>query len=633
MDSITVLERKLSFGSVLLCLGLVAVGCPLLDAAEPQPAVRPPPESFFMPAGILQTALSPDGTHLVYLKVEGQQTDIFLLDLNTGAAVSLMRLQRVTALFWKGNDTVMFNSPSFKSAGIITISKHAFRRLQDLNDKVSSFSMVSASLPSSSSDVVVGSALLLDNAARVDVLTGGYELLFSPLKPMNGESTSRYVADKTGEVRARVYQARTDTQLQVRKHNGGSFKTVKGWPIGEPIWELQGIADDGSNLFLITRDDTDFGALHLFDPDQKKLGPVVATLPWPNVELTGVVFSPDGKQLAGLSYLGDTTGVYWLDEARRNILAKLETSFPGTRVHLAQSSPDGKVHVVRVESTREPGAVYVLDLRKPALSLLQASNPPLPLEQMPAPKAFDIKARDGQMLHCYLTLPVPAGAGPAPLILCPYKEPFSGRFSYDYDCVAQFWASRGYAFMRLNYRGCYGYGMSYQRAGDGEIGGRMIDDVNDAAHWAVAGGYTRAGQICLYGEGLSAGLAIVAAAEDPGLYRSLIDIEGITDWPTMLYNMPFSPAKHRYLISSDAMKSRSPLAVAKNLRVPILDIHADPLNEERELEEACKKAGVSFKRAEHLGWKTGPFFLEAREVYLTRQIEPFLAKCFAGEAH
>lgn len=632
MDSFAVLDRPLSFRSALLCLSLAAVACPMLNAAEAKPAGTPPPESFFMPAGIVQTALSPDGNHLVYTRVEGQQTELFLLDLNTGATVSLMRPQRVTTLFWKGNDTVVFNDPSFNSVGIIAISKNAFHRLQDINDKVRSFSIVSAILPSSPSDVVVN-ALLSGHAARVNVLTGGYEMLFSQLKPMDGESTSTYVADNTGEVRARIYQAPSGRQLQVRKHNGGSFTAVKGWSIGELTWELQGFADDGTNLLVITRDDTDYGALHLFDPDQKRLGPVVAALPWANVELTGVVFSPDGRHLAGLKYLGDTTGVYWLDEDRRKLLAKLEASLSGTRVHLEQSSPDGKVHVVRVESTREPGAVYILDLRKPALSLLQGSTPPLPLEQMPATKAFDFKARDGQMLHCFLTTPVQSGAGRAPLMLCPYKEPFSGRFSYDYDSLAQFWASRGYAFMRLNYRGCYGYGMAYQRAGDGEIGGRMIDDINDAAHWAVAGGYTRAGHICLYGEGLAAGLAIAAAAEDPGLYRSVIDIEGITDWPTMLQNMPFSPAKHRYLISSDAMRKRSPLAVAKNLRVPILDIHADPMNEEQELEEACKKAGVSFTRAEHLGWKTGPFFWEAREAYLTRQIEPFLTKCFTGDAH
>ncbi len=629
MESIVEWKRRSSLRSMLLGVTMLVASAPLLSAAEPAPAGLPPPEAFVMPAGVEQTALSPDGNHLVYTKVENQLTDLFLLDLTTGATVSLMRPQRVTTLFWKGNDTVVFNDPSSMSVGVVSISKHAFHRLQDLTEKVRGWSIVSSSLPSSPSDIVVN-ALMNDHAARVNVVTGSYEMLFSQLKPFDGESSSTYVADKTGEVRARIYQAPNGRQLQVRKHNGGNFTTAKGWPRGEPAWELQGFADDGKNLLLVTREDADGGALHLFDPDEKKLGPVVAVLPWPNVELLGAVFSPDGTHLAGLRYFQDATGVYWLDEGRRKLVTKLEGSFPGARVHLEHSSPDGKVHVVRVESTRIPSAVYVLDLRKPALNLLQASTPPLPLEQMPATQAFHFKARDGQMLHCFLTMPVQVGAGPAPLILCPYKEPFSGRFSFDYDVVAQFWASRGYAFMRLNYRGCFGYGMAYEHAGDGEIGGRMIDDINDAARWAVDGGYTRAGQICLYGEGLSAGLAIAAAAEDPALYRSLIDIEGVTDWASMLQNMPYSPVKHRYLISSDAMKKRSPLAVAKNLRVPILYIQANQGKAEQDLEDACKKAGVAFTRAEHLDWKTGPFFWEAREAYLMRQIEPFLAKSFAA---
>jgi hypothetical protein len=161
----------------------------------------------------------------------------------------------------------------------------------------------------------------------------------------------------------------------------------------------------------------------------------------------------------------------------------------------------------------------------------------------------------------------------------------------------------------------------------------MIDDINDAAHWAVAGGYARMGQICLYGEGLSAGIAIVAAAEGAALYRCLIDIEGVTDWPTMLQKIPYSPAKHRYLVNSAAMGKRSPLRVVQGLRIPILDIHEDPLDKEVDLEDACKKAGVTFLRSEYMPLTKGPFYWEARQAYLTRQIEPFLAKYFAVEAN
>lgn len=631
MVSFAKMRRRLSFALSLLGAGLVAMGHASLQAAEQKPPGLPPPEAFFIPAGIVLAALSPDGNHLVYTRIEGQQTDLLLLDLKTGTTVSLMRVAHVTTLFWKGNDTVVFNDPSFAWVGLITLSQHASHRLDELNPNLGNFSTVTATVPSSATDAVVIAAFN-GHASRVNLFTGKYELLFGPLKPTSWESTSTYVADKTGEVRARVYQAPTGMQLQARKHNGGSFTTVKGWPIGERTWELQGFADDGVNLLVITREDADFGALHLLDPDQKKLGPVVAVLPWPNVELTEAVFSPDGKRLVGLQYLSEARGVYWLDTNRRNLLAKLEASFPGAKVQLVDSSPDEQVHVIRVNSTRDPGALYILDQRRPALNLLQASSPPLPMGQMATTKAFDFKARDGVVLHAFLTMPVQSGVQPAPLLLCPYKEPFSGRYLCDYDPTAQFWASRGYAFLRLNYRGCFGYGMAYQHAGDGEIGGRMIDDVNDAARWAVAGGYTQAGRICLYGEGLAAGLAIVAATEDPGLYRGLIDFEGVTDWPSLLQNMPYSPAKHRFLISSEAMDKRSPLRVARNLRIPVLDIHVNPWDLEEPLEQACKKAGVTFTRAPYLPWKTGPFFMEARAAYQTRQIEPFLAKCFAGAA-
>ncbi|HEX3990158.1 MAG TPA: prolyl oligopeptidase family serine peptidase, partial [Acetobacteraceae bacterium] len=53
----------------------------------------------------------------------------------------------------------------------------------------------------------------------------------------------------------------------------------------------------------------------------------------------------------------------------------------------------------------------------------------------------------------------------------------------------QWLANRGYAVLSVNFRGSTGFGKAFIKAADQEWGGRMQDDLTDAAAWAVAEGY------------------------------------------------------------------------------------------------------------------------------------------------
>src|SRR5207247_72470 len=93
-----------------------------------------------------------------------------------------------------------------------------------------------------------------------------------------------------------------------------------------------------------------------------------------------------------------------------------------------------------------------------------------PLAKM---EPMEITARDGLVLHGYLSMP-PGVLTNAPMVLLVHGGPWV-RDTWGYDPLAQMLMNRGYAVLQVNYRGSTGYGKAHLNAGDREWGGTMLD--------------------------------------------------------------------------------------------------------------------------------------------------------------
>ena len=122
----------------------------------------------------------------------------------------------------------------------------------------------------------------------------------------------------------------------------------------------------------------------------------------------------------------------------------------------------------------------------------------------------ECETAEGAKAHGFYYPPVNARhAGPAgelpPLIVMSHGGP-TGQTSSSYDLKTQFWTSRGFAILDVNYRGSTGFGRRYRRLLDGKwgiadmedciAGARMLVEQNlvDGERMAItggsAGGYT-----------------------------------------------------------------------------------------------------------------------------------------------
>jgi dipeptidyl aminopeptidase/acylaminoacyl peptidase len=116
-----------------------------------------------------------------------------------------------------------------------------------------------------------------------------------------------------------------------------------------------------------------------------------------------------------------------------------------------------------------------------------------------------MKSRDGLDLVTYYSLPAESDSNsdglpdyPVPMVLIPHGGPWS-RDLWGYNPLHQWLANRGYAVLAVNFRASTGFGKAFTNAGKLEWGGKIMEDQQDAVHWAIARGIADPQRVAVMG--------------------------------------------------------------------------------------------------------------------------------------
>ena len=200
-------------------------------------------------------------------------------------------------------------------------------------------------------------------------------------------------------------------------------------------------------------------------------------------------------------------------------------------------------------------------------------------EQMAEMRPIEYKARDGLTIHGYLTLPAGAEPRNLPLIVHPHGGPWDVRDSWGFDPEVQFLANRGYAVLQMNFRISAGYGRKFEKAGYGQWGLAMQDDITDGVKWAIEQGYADPKRIAIYGASYGGFATMAGLAFTPDLYRCGVNYVGVTDVKLFLSRLQPSVERQRAVLEamagntktdSEKLDKTSPLKNADLIKVPVL---------------------------------------------------------------
>ena len=198
-----------------------------------------------------------------------------------------------------------------------------------------------------------------------------------------------------------------------------------------------------------------------------------------------------------------------------------------------------------------------------------------------------IKSRDGLDLVSYYMLPVGSdrdSAGrpgkPLPIVLIVHDGPWA-RDNWGYCPVCQFLANRGYAVLRVNFRGSIGLGKKFVNAANMEWGAKMHDDLIDAVLWAIKEGIADPKRVAIYGASYGGYATLVGLTFTPDTFACGVDIVGPSNLITLLNSIPayWKPGieqmvrrmgDHRTKAGRAFLTERSPLTHVERISKPLL---------------------------------------------------------------
>ena len=448
-------------------------------------------------------------------------------------------------------------------------------------------------------------------AYQLDIYTGEFhEVLSSPLQD------GWFMADDSGVIHlATGENAKTgDRELLYRADDSAhDWKDLSAALAADdpaqPATGAAGLTVDGKSLYWYGRTATSTLGLYSLDMQSQKLSELYSD---PDVDVDDLVWSFDWikpRKIIAVDTMPGLPGVHILDgdDPKAQYLASLYQAFEGQKVRITSNTDDGAVMVVQVTSDKNPGDFYLFNGKTSKADYLFSSKPEIDPKQMADMRPISFQARDGLTLHGYLTLPAGSSGKNLPLIINPHGGPHGIRDEWGWDPEVQFFASRGYAVLQVNYRGSAGYGMKFQDAGYGQWAGKMQDDLADSVQWLVKQQVADPKRVCIYGASYGGYAALENAERYPDLYKCVVGYVGLYDLQTMDDSdfSHYASGKHYTGVSvgrDDAtLKADSPVSGADKIAAPVFIIYGGqdkrvvPKNAE-EMMAAMDKAGKKYEQ-------------------------------------
>ena len=216
-------------------------------------------------------------------------------------------------------------------------------------------------------------------------------------------------------------------------------------------------------------------------------------------------------------------------DADTGVFEPIETPF--CAIKELQVGADFAVFIGASETA--PEAVVRLDLRtREWRTLRESSRGVLDPEYVSVARAISYPTEGGLQAHAFFYPPTnPAFRGPederAPLIVISHGGPTSATDAA-FKWAFQYWTSRGFAVVDVNYGGSTGYGRAYRERLEGLWGVVDVDDSINAARYLAVRGDVDAGRVVIRGAS-AGGFTVLSALTYRDFFRAGASHYGIGD--------------------------------------------------------------------------------------------------------
>jgi dipeptidyl aminopeptidase/acylaminoacyl peptidase len=264
--------------------------------------------------------------------------------------------------------------------------------------------------------------------------------------------------------------------------------------------------------------------------------------------------------------------------------------------------------------------VLVIDLDTLAQEVVKTSNP-AHIEQgyFSVPRPIEFPTENGKTAHAFYYPPrnqdheAPEGEK-APLIVQVHGGP-TGSAGPTYPFEYQYWTSRGFALVDVNYGGSAGYGRAYRQRLNGRWGVVDVDDSINAARYLVDEGLVDPKRIAVTG-GSAGGYTVLLSLTKRDFYNAGSSQYGIGDLELFIQETHKFESRYcetlvgPYPQRVDVYRDRSAIHFADHLACPVilfqgLEDKVVPPDQAEMFVAACQEKGLPYAYVAYEGEQHG----------------------------
>ena len=585
-----------------------------------------PTDVFGSPPLISNVQISPSGEKIaVFATLENGDSAILVRDLTKNEpykriASSDNKSLKLTSFSWFDNEIILarawlaqdiFNTKTdyyrllrvnVDGSGFEPLFKKRHFKDLPLRWEAGNQTQIIDMLPDDDENILV--QLRMSNARSPDVVKLNIRKNSVKTVKKGVAGVGSWMTDEDGRVRiGRTYDRDTSTGSIIFQREGSTkWRTVWEYSsFSEDAISVLGFGEAPNKVWYEAYKD---GRVAVFSADISKQNiepELVYSHPKRDVE-TYLRYRKDKKDPIGIGFRDENFHHVTWDKETSDFEKSIYELFPDKEVYFLGTSDDRNRYLIFAENSSTPGSFYLGDKKLGTLDLVANSYPALANKVLPAKKELFYKARDGLDIEAFLTLPEGKDKN-LPTIIFPHGGPIAADDEKGFDYWTSFFANRGYAVVQMNFRGSTGYGFDFMKAGLGQWGGQMQEDVEDATYWAINEGIADPNRICIVG-GSYGGYAALMGAATSDLYQCAVSFAGVSDLLLLLDGGRRYGGEETLRImlgdkSRTELKEISPVNLADQIKIPVLLVQGEDdsrvlLKHGEDMRDAMKEAGVDY---------------------------------------
>lgn len=560
-------------------------------------------EDFMRNPGSLGYQLSPDGEYIAYAAEWQSRLNVFIKNMDDESEpvrVTSTTDRDIAGLFWKDNNMYYLKDNGGDENYHIYSSSFNGAEEKDLTPYPNVVVLPIDYLKDVEDEILI--MMNKEDATVFDVYKLNVKTGATKLVAKNPGNILSWIPDSNGQIRMAVASDGVVGAVLYRETEEDEFQPFISIDAGETVSPL-GFSRDNQFIYAVSDKGRDKAALVKYDLEGKE--EVVFSNPL--VDISGALYSSTKDQLLYAAYITDKVHYNFFDSEFENIFNKMKDQLgvSASEFGINDYNKEMTKFIVSVSSDTVYGKYYYYDAETETMTLLAELGSWLDAGNLAEMHSISYEARDGLIIHGYLTLPKNKIAENLPLVVIPHGGPWA-RDMWGFNNEVQLLANQGYAVLQANFRSSTGYGKEFLEAGNKQWGLKIQDDITDGVQWAIDLGIADAEKIGIYGASFGGYATLAGITFTPDLYAAAVDYVGVSNIFTLLETIPPYWETQRNMFyervghpekDKELLKAASPVFHVDKIKTPLFVAQGanDPRvnkQESDQIVQALKNRGV-----------------------------------------